>query len=174
LNNSTTRAIALRPGSAQTAVWWITTAAWAATIYQLSTQTYGSGLTAWLLRQGLEFLNISMSAAAFQSLHYLIRKLAHLSEYAMFALLLYGALGGGKSYAWQARRAAWCIGIAAIYSLTDEFHQLFVPERGASLLDSLLDTAGGALAMLALYLVSRMIQARASRKAAVRERNAEA
>jgi VanZ family protein len=174
LNNSTASAITPRPGGAQPAVWWITTAAWAATIYELSTQTYGSGLTAWLLRQALEFLHISISAAAFQSLHHLIRKLAHLSEYAMFALLLYGALAGGKSYAWQARRAAWCIGIAGIYSLTDEFHQLFVPERGASLLDSALDTTGGALAMLVLYLVSRMTQARARRKAAVRERNAEA
>jgi VanZ family protein len=174
LSNSTASAITPRPGGVRTAVWWITTAAWAATIYELSTRNYSSGLTAWLLRQALDFLHISISAAAFQSLHHLIRKLAHLSEYAMFALLLYGALGGGKSYAWQARRAAWCIGIAGIYSLTDEFHQLFVPERGASLLDSALDTTGGALAMLALYLVSRMIQARASRTAAARERNAEA
>lgn len=143
------------------------------TIYQLSTRTYGSGLTAWLLRQALELLHISMSEVAFQSLHHLIRKLAHLSEYAMFALLLYGALGGGRSYAWQARRAAWCIGIAGIYSLTDEFHQLFVPERGASLLDSALDTTGGALAMLMVFLVSRMFQARASRSAAARERKLE-
>ena len=114
-----------------------------------------------------------MSEVAFQSLHHLIRKLAHLSEYAMFALLLYGALGGGRSYAWQARRAAWCIAIAGVYSLTDEFHQLFVPERGASLLDSALDTTGGALAMLVLYLFSRRFQARASRSAAARERTVE-
>jgi VanZ family protein len=174
LSNSTASAVTPRPGGIQTAVWWITTVAWAATIYQLSTSSYGSALTAWLLRQALDFLHISISVAAFQSLHHFIRKLAHLSEYAMFALLLYGALGGGKSYAWQARRAAWCIGIAGIYSLTDEFHQLFVPERGASLLDSLLDTTGGALAMLALYLVSRMIQARANKTAAVKERNVEA
>ena len=174
MSNSTASAVTPRPGGIQTAVWWITTVAWAATIYQLSTSSYGSALTAWLLRQALDFLHISISAAACQSLHHFIRKLAHLSEYAMFALLLYGALCGGKSYAWQARRAAWCIGIAGIYSLTDEFHQLFVPERGASLLDSLLDTTGGALAMLALYLVSRMIQARASKTAAVRERTVEA
>jgi VanZ family protein len=37
---------------------------------------------------------------------------------------------------------------AAAYSLTDEFHQLFVPGRHASIADCAIDSTGAALAVL--------------------------
>jgi VanZ family protein len=41
----------------------------------------------------------------------------------------------------------WCVFIAAAYSLTDEFHQMFVPGRHASLMDCGVDTTGAAIAV---------------------------
>jgi VanZ family protein len=147
--------------------------AWAATIFYLSTGTFGGSLTAWLLRQALDFLEIRVSPPAFQLLHNLLRKLAHLTEYAIYALLLYGSLGGGKDFGWRGRRAAWCVGIASVYSLTDEFHQSFVPERGGSILDSAIDTSGAVLTVAGLYVADRMLQARRRRRAASEAKPAE-
>jgi VanZ family protein len=151
-------------------VWWATTIAWTITIYQLSTGTFGPSLTGWALDEILTLLGIKLSAPTFAAVHHLVRKLAHVTEYGIYALLLYGSLGGGKEFAWHGRRAAWCAGIAGTYSLTDELHQWFEPGRGGSLLDSALDTTGAVVAMAGLYAVTRLLQTR-RRRSAAREAN---
>ncbi len=165
---------ASRQSSFPAFVWWVTTIAWGVTIYQLSTETFSGVFSRWLLSEILTLLSVEVSPATFHLLHILLRKLAHLTEYGIYALLLYGSLGGGRDFSWRGRRAGWCIGIAAVYSLTDELHQLFVPGRGGSLADSALDTSGSALALLAVYIVDRLRQARARRTAAKKESPAEA
>jgi len=49
--------------------------------------------------------------------------------------------------------AAWLIGTA--YACTDEFHQLFVPDRAGTLTDILIDSAGVACGVLVYYICSR-------------------
>jgi len=154
-------------------LWWLTTAVWAGLIFYFSTSTFGGALTVWLLQQVLSWAHLNLAPDAFAFLHFLLRKLAHLTEYAMFAILLYGSLSGGKGFAWRPRTALRCIALAATYSLTDELHQAFVPGRGASLADCGIDTAGTALAMLLLYAGHRFVQMRASRRAARKESAAE-
>lgn len=135
--------------------------AWAATIFRLSTVTYSNWFTAWLLHQIFDFLHITISPSAFLALHNFIRKLAHVTEYTMFALLLYGSFRGGRDLAWRARTALLCFAITAGYSLTDEFHQWFVPGRGASLVDCGIDTSGAAFGLLAIYLRHRLFPSKA-------------
>ena len=89
-------------------------------------------------------------------LHNFIRKLAHVTEYTMFALLLYGSLRGGRDLAWRARTGLLCFAITAGYSLTDEFHQWFVPGRGGSLVDCGIDTSGAGVGLLVLYVRHRL------------------
>jgi VanZ family protein len=147
-------------------VWWATTLAWTVTIYELSTSTYGVSLTGWLLAELLRITGIQVSPESFHTIHFFMRKLAHLTEYAIYALLLYGSFGAGKDFRWSWRRAVICTFIAAGYSLTDELHQLFVPGRGGSIRDSALDASGAMLAMAGLYVFSLVSGARASRTAA--------
>jgi VanZ family protein len=143
-------------------VWWLTTLAWAGTIYYFSTGTYGGSFTVWLLQEGLELLHITVSAATFIFVHQLARKLAHLTEYAIFGMLLYGSFSGGRDFSWRGRRALAAVAIAAIYSLTDEFHQWFVPGRGASVLDCGIDAAGAAVGILLVYARARLVPAKTS------------
>lgn len=77
-------------------------------------------------------------------LHLLLRKTAHFTEYAVLALLWVGVLPPGP------RRLilAWCL--ATGYAVTDEIHQAFVPERGPSPFDVLVDATGAAVALAAL------------------------
>lgn len=75
-----------------------------------------------------------------------IRKLAHATEYAVFAMLLcgvwYDRRRKKRHMAWQ----AW--GMAAGYAATDEFHQLFVPGRSGQIKDVLLDSCGACVGVL--------------------------
>ena len=143
-------------------VWWLTTLAWAGTIFFFSTGTYGGSFTGWLLQEVLEFFHIVVSAGTFRLVHEILRKLAHLSEYAIFCMLLYGSFTGGQDFSWRGRKALAAVAIAAIYSLSDEFHQLFVPGRGASLVDCGIDAAGAAVGMLLVYTRARLGAAKTS------------
>jgi VanZ family protein len=120
-------------------------------MFWLSTGTFSSDYTGALLAKLLEWLHVTLSPEAFSALHTLIRKCAHLTEYAIFAVLLYRSFGDSGRLRWRPRLATWSVAVAAGYSLTDEFHQGFVPGRGPSLLDCGIDTTGAAIAMLLLY-----------------------
>jgi VanZ family protein len=100
----------------------------------------------------LDSLHVTISHGSFATIHYLLRKLAHPAEYAIFAMLMYGSSSEPHPYAWRPRRALWCFLIAAAYSLTDEFHQRFVPGRTPALADCGIDSLGGALGMFVYYL----------------------
>ena len=134
-----------------TLVRWAVTFAWAALIFSLSTHTFRPSFSRGLLAWTLQLLHLHVSSGTFGLLHAFLRGLAHLTEYAIFALLLYGSPGEKSRGLWRPRRAVFCIVVATAYSLTDEFHQLFVLGRHASLLDCGLNTIGAALAMLVLY-----------------------
>lgn len=61
-----------------------------------------------------------------------LRKLAHLGEYAVLGVLLARAL----------RRTAPALVLGSLYAVTDELHQLLVPGRAGRPLDWAIDTAG--------------------------------
>jgi len=124
---------------------------WAALMFELSTGTFGPSFSRGLLAMALQGLHLSVSSGTFDLLHAILRKLAHLTEYGILALLLYSLPGEEAPGLWRPRRAVLCVLVAAAYSLTDEFHQLFVPGRHASLRDCGLDTIGAALAMVVPY-----------------------
>ena len=123
-------------------------------------------MTAWLLGELLRFLGIHLPEATFQSVHILVRKLAHVTEYGLLSALLYGSMAAGRNIQWLWRRAIFCAAVAAGYSLTDEMHQFFVPGRSGSVLDSCLDAFGAILGLTAFYAFSRLTQTKARSKAA--------
>ena len=141
---------------ARVALWWAITVAWAALIFYFSTRTFSPDFTQGVLASAFHLLHIHVSPRTFRILHAILRKLAHLTEYAIFAFLLYGSPSEKGQGIWRPRRAVFCILAAAAYSLTDEFHQLFVPGRHGSLLDCGLDTLGAALAMLLHYTYNQV------------------
>lgn len=86
---------------------------------------------------------------------FLVRKAAHVTEYAVLALLLWRALRKpvkGETRPWDWRLSGWVVLAAGFYACTDEFHQSFVPSRMGSIWDVLLDTSGAIAGMMALRL----------------------
>jgi len=97
---------------------WLPVFAWAAVIFAFSSiPSLSSGLGEW---------------------DTVLRKGAHITEYAILGALLYRALG--------VEALALAIGIA--YAATDELHQHFVRGRHASPIDVAIDAVGLSLGML--------------------------
>lgn len=72
-------------------------------------------------------------------------KLLHGLAYAILGALFFRAYRA-TNRATDAGRALWIsILFAALYGITDEVHQYFVPERSADWLDAAADMAGGAV-----------------------------
>jgi VanZ family protein len=99
---------------------WIPVVVWAAVIFAFSSiPSLNSGLGTW---------------------DYVLRKGAHMTEYAILAMLLMRATA---SY-------LWAFPLAVAYAVTDEFHQTFVRGRHGSPVDVAID-AVGALIGLAVW-----------------------
>lgn len=69
-----------------------------------------------------------------------VRKFAHMTEYAILALLMWNTFSGVVRV-WR-RRTALVLLLGIIYAAIDEFHQHFVPGRNGNLFDVGIDSAG--------------------------------
>lgn len=94
-------------------------------------------------------------------LHFLLRKLAHLTEYGILAWLLYRARGQTHTI-WNPKWAKFALAGVLLVATIDELHQHFVPTRVGSPLDVVIDVAGGVLALLILRKLSYARQHTAS------------
>lgn len=93
----------------------------------------------------LQFIHIDK-----ETLTFLIRKLAHMSEYAILALFTYYALikiAFNKRIIFQITFL-----ISFLYACSDEFHQLFISGRSGQFTDIIIDSTGCLIMLLFLYL----------------------
>ncbi len=82
-------------------------------------------------------------------------KVLHLSEYALLGALLYRACRHGSG-GWMTQHAVLAaVAGSALYGVSDETHQLFVPFREADLFDVVADTVGGTLGAWGWRLMER-------------------
>ncbi len=79
-------------------------------------------------------------------------KMAHAGEYAVLGLVLVRALAGRRWLAVPAPRALAAVALAALYGISDEFHQSFVPHRDVEVGDVIADTVGASASVGALWL----------------------
>jgi len=136
--------------------WW-PALAWAAFISLMSTDRFSSEHTSRVIEPLLHWLMPTISPDTLELVHHLIRKSAHFTEYFVFFMLLYHGIRATRRttrrWHWSWALIAWLI--AALYSVLDEIHQIFVPSRGPSAWDSLLDSTGALFALLVLFLLYR-------------------
>jgi len=133
--------------------WWGLAATWAVIIFNLSGASCSAASSARLISSILNWLSISVLPQNLDRMNFLLRKTAHLSEYAIFAMILYHSIKPSGAQSWSRKSAFFALLASGIYSLTDEFHQMFVAGRHASLYDCLLDTTGAFLGLLVLSSV---------------------
>jgi len=74
-------------------------------------------------------------------------KLIHAGEFGLLAVLIYRVFGTHATTWPRARLALLSILGAILYGTTDEFHQIFVPQRATELADVVADSLGATLAV---------------------------
>lgn len=89
-----------------------------------------------------------------EKLDYPIRKMAHLTEYALLGIAV--ALGGVCGSGWSSysiKKQYFLVQvIGSFYAAGDEIHQLFVPGRAGLITDVLIDSLGVLIGWLVFYL----------------------
>jgi VanZ family protein len=121
-----------------------------AAIYFFSTDNFSGEQTGGLFFRLFQALIPGLTEAQFASWHFLIRKAAHFTEYAILAGLLFRAFRGNAAVRWDWRWARNSLLIVIAYALFDEYHQTWTANRVGSIYDSLIDVAGGAAALAVL------------------------
>jgi len=80
----------------------------------------------------------------------------HFSEYCLFYLAMFWAIHEGFRPL-QGRGSYWLPAVLTIlFGISDEFHQMFVPSRVASVLDVLADSAGAAAGTAVALFIHRL------------------
>lgn len=93
---------------------------------------------------------------------YPVRKAAHMTEYAVLAVLAVLCMRGYRDWS---KGMFLCAQIfAAVYAATDEIHQLYSFERGASVGDVLIDTIGAAVGLLLFGIFLKIVKGIAKRR----------
>lgn len=119
-----------------------------------SSKTSGAFLTALVkVVEGISHKDLSGDTLA--SLHHVIRKIAHFTEY--------GFLGASIMFAiwdkWKGHKIPFLLPelIAMLYACTDEIHQYYVPGRYGTWTDVLIDSCGAITGILIFWKIYRKI-----------------
>lgn len=120
---------------------------WVAFLFFNSSESYSdSNLRSYYF---LERFNITNNKISYES-NILIRKLAHLFEYMVLAIILVIIF---KLFSF--RKSTLCtatVFLTMLIGAIDEFYQSFIPGRSPRIIDILIDTLGGVLAVI-FYLI---------------------
>lgn len=140
------------------AKYWAPVIGWMVLIFLASGDLMSAEHTSRFLVPFLRWLNPDISAETLAEIHFCVRKAAHVTEYAILALLVSRAVFRETNL----KRARSTLFVGAWIACTvvascDEFRQSFVESRGASPWDVMIDSAG---AIFGLLLYARFARRR--------------
>ena len=121
---------------------------WMVLISIASSSEFSALNTSQVIRPLILWIFPNLSEERVAVIHFLTRKVAHFSEYAVLGLLSARAFSRSANDFMQRHWFQMALLLIVAYALLDEFHQSFVPSRTASIYDSAIDVAGGLTALL--------------------------
>ena len=127
-------------------------------IYSASSDTKSFQHTSRILDPLIHWLFPHMSEQGVSTIVFLIRKCAHLTEYAVLGLLVLRAVRKpvrDDKRSWRWSQAGFAVLVVAVYAASDEIHQLFVPHREGRIGDVMIDTSGAVIGLLFLWAIGR-------------------
>jgi VanZ family protein len=143
---------------------WVLVIAWMCLIFAGSTDLMSAAHTSRFLVPFVLWLDPHISFQTIMLIQTIVRKTGHVTEYAILAVLLWRVLrhhwSDVRTGFW--RSALVALTLAMIFAVTDEFHQSFVPSRGATAHDVGIDILG---AMAGLFICRVFVRNRSATKA---------
>lgn len=122
---------------------WVQVIAWMLLIYTASTDAGSAEQSSRIIGPILRWFNPSVTNETIAAVQLFVRKCAHLTVYAILALLVWRAISSNLvKPAFLKRHAVYTLIIGIIYAMSDEFHQSFVPTRSGTIVDVLIDSFG--------------------------------
>jgi len=136
--------------------YWLPVLIWLGFIFIGSTDLMSAEHTSRFLIPFLLWLKPDFSPEALAQVHFVLRKLGHVTEYAILAILLWRALRRETNPQIKAILrlrsgqtlflSVWIL--CAIFAATDEYHQSFVASRTAAIGDVSIDTCGAVIGLV--------------------------
>jgi VanZ family protein len=134
---------------------WIAAILWLIVIAIESTSYLSAENTSRILYPILHFF-CGLDWAHFRVWHFYIRKTGHFLGYGILSILLFRAwratLPDMKNVLWTLRWSAIAILGTLIVASLDEWHQTFIPSRTGRWQDVVLDTCGGIVAQILIFV----------------------
>lgn len=146
-------------------VCWVMVAACMIAIFKFSAQTAGESketsnsvikIIATALHPEFESLSEEKQNEIYDLYSNIIRKLAHFSIFGLLGFLVSLALFNYPLGYW--RIFLYSAGICTLYAISDELHQMFVPERGPGVIDVLIDVFGALIGSLVIICIIYIIR----------------
>jgi VanZ family protein len=135
--------------------YWAVVAAWMLFISVMSSDPFSAANTHRYIDPVLRYFFPDLTPSGFVFAHSIIRKTAHFVEFFVLGGLSYWASRRSRSPRWRYRWALQALAVSTGFALIDEAHQHFVASRTGSLVDSAIDVAGAAAALLLIYVRSK-------------------
>ena len=141
--------------------YWLPLLLWLGVIFLGSTDLMSAEHTSRFIVPFLRWLKPGISPETLASIHFIVRKCAHLGEYAVLALLLLRAAIFTTNLKRSLAILYVSVWVACLFvATTDEFHQTFVASRSALATDIMIDSGGAILGLLigAVFGMTRSIK----------------
>ena len=130
------------------------TLAWMAIIFKFSSQNgEQSSSNNKFIIDIFKYLGINFDKIIGSNDNFIIRKLAHMTEYFILFHLLFKGIFNKYNFF---KASSLSLAIVFLYACSDEFHQAFVPGRGPAFRDVLIDTCGGGIALISKIISSHL------------------
>ena len=135
--------------------YWLPVLLWMALIFSVSADSQSFRHSSLYFEPLLRWLFPHLPQPQIEVIHHVFRKCCHLTEYAILAWLLWRAIrrpAKNDPRPWLWPEAGRALALVFLYSASDELHQVFVPSRTGQVADVLVDSTGGAIGLLLLWL----------------------
>ena len=135
--------------------YWMLVVVWMGVIFFFSSKTSGSSdqqsySVIEIINQVFSNVGLKIQLAA-ENWNFVIRKLAHMSEYAVLSALLYMAFL--SSVLSKKKVTVYSLLVCIIYAVTDEIHQIFIDGRTGKISDVGVDVIGGLIGVTIMFLI---------------------
>lgn len=139
---------------------WLLVALCIAAIWMFSGEGFSADATSGLLGSLLRWLHPEISWRAIVRAHFFARKAAHLTEYAVLAILAFRALRLSLDVS-VPRLIGLALALVVAVAAVDELRQSFLATRTGSLADVAINFTGGALGVALIVAFHRWLGIRA-------------
>lgn len=136
-------------------IYWCLLIIWMSIIFFMSNQpSQVSDGHSRLVVQILMFIGADINSASADLANFIVRKVAHFTEYMILAYLIFNVL---EFYCKDRNKLIlFSIALVFMYASSDEIHQYFIPGRECAFRDVLIDTSGGITAIIITNILKKI------------------